>query len=106
MFGRDRINEAFFDLAAAALQVQHVAQRVQQGVQELRRANAAAVERLEIEVHSLAVIDRARLTNLGTRASFAGLADPSGLDVTSPREASHGRSLAPRPAPTEERGRP
>ena len=99
MFGRDRINEAFLDLATAALQVQQVAQRVEQGVRELRRASSAAVDRLELEVHSLAVIDRAQLTGLGGRAS----PDP-GLAATRPRDA-HARSVAPRPAP-EQRGRP
>jgi hypothetical protein len=87
MFDRSRIYQEFIDLASVVQLVQVIAQRVGQGIAELRRSNRDVTGRIEQEVRSLILMDRPVLL------SPAGL---RGLGLTSPQEAARGRSLAPR----------
>jgi hypothetical protein len=87
MFDRSRIYQEFIDLASVIQLVQVIAQRVGQGITELRRSNREVTGRLEQEVRSLILMDRPALL------SPAGL---RGLGLTSPQEAARARSLAPR----------
>jgi hypothetical protein len=71
--GRSHIFDAFKDLVTSVEQIQLIAQRVQNALVTLRRENTLGADRLQHELHSLAVLDRTRIVR--------------GIAVTSPAAA-------------------